>query len=143
MKSSTPNDGIYLCRTWQISTLNMQTIKRIKYALRLWKMEDNRYAKKAMKVLITDGLKGHYNWVSQVIDSMKKNDMCQTNIPFSTSGTKRNCVDSFNNDLMQRSKGYETGKKLMTYKDFKSMVNFESYLDILKNQKQRKILQQI
>ena len=59
--------------------------------------------------------------------------------PISSSGIKRNCVDSFNNDLMQRLKGYETGKKLRTYKDFKSMVNFESYLDILKNQKQRKI----
>ena len=40
---------------------------------------------------------------------------------------------------MQRLKGCETGKKLRTYKDFKSMVKFESYLDILKNQKQRKI----
>ena len=35
-----------------------------------------------MEVSITDDLKGHYNWVSQVIDLIKKNDICQTNIPF-------------------------------------------------------------
>ena len=89
-----------------------------------------------MKVLITDDLKGHYDWVSQVIDLMKKNDVSQTTIPFSSSGMKRNCRDSFNNELMQRLKGCGTGKKLRTSK---SMVKFESYLDILKNQKQRKI----
>ena len=51
----------------------------------------------------------------------------------------RNCVDSFNNELMQWLKGCGTGKKLMTFKDFKSMVKLESYLDILKIRRQRKI----
>ena len=137
VKSSIPNDGIY-AELGRYPLLICRQIKKIKYALRVWQMEDNRYAKKAMKVLITDDLKGHYNWVSQVIDLMKKNDICQTNIPFSSSGIKRNCVDSFNSDLMQRLKGCETSKKLRTYYDFKSMVKSESYLDILKTRNKEK-----
>ena len=40
---------------------------------------DLGYANKALKVLIEDDMKGHYNWFSQVTDIIKSNDIVDEN----------------------------------------------------------------
>ena len=79
-------------------------------------------AKKALKELISDDVKGNYNWVSKVIDLVKRNDICLTEILFSSSKIKRSCIGTFSNELMKPFiKGCGTNKK-----EFKSTVKFES-----------------
>ena len=52
----------------------------IKFATRISRLEGTRYAKKALKILIEDDMKGHYNWFSQVIDIMKSNNLREDNV---------------------------------------------------------------
>ena len=60
MTISTRKDGIY-AEISRHPLLLSREIKMIKYGLRLWKLEDNRFAEKEPKVLINDDVKGHYN----------------------------------------------------------------------------------
>ena len=71
VKSSTSNDGIYAELGRYLLQLGRQ-ISMIKYALRPHKIDDCRYAKKANKMLIFDDAKGHYNWVSEVTEMLRK-----------------------------------------------------------------------
>ena len=57
-----------------------------------------------------------------------------------SSAKIKNCViKNFRKNLLDRIKHCGPGKKLKTYKLFKSTIAFESYLDIIKNPTQRKI----
>ena len=47
----------------------------IKFATRISRLEGTRYAKKALKILIEDDMKGHYNSFSQVINIMNSNNL--------------------------------------------------------------------
>ena len=136
VKSSTPNDGIYAELGRYPLQLGRQ-ISMIKYALRLHKIDDCRYAKKAYKTLIFDDAKGHYNWISEVTEMLRKNDLIKDDL--SKNDIKSRLITDFNNNLFDRLKKCEQGKKLRTYKKFKNVTGFEKYLDILKNQKQRKL----
>ena len=52
----------------------LRHIQMIKFALRVLNLENSRYVNKALKVLIADDVKGHFNWVSQTIHLMKTYD---------------------------------------------------------------------
>ena len=71
MKSSTPNDAIYA----ELGRYPLQLcrhISMIKYSMRLHKIDDCRYAKKAYKMPIFDDAKGHFSWVSEVTEMLKR-----------------------------------------------------------------------
>ena len=80
---------------------------------------------------------GKVNWVSEVTEMLKKNDL--TKEDFSKNEIKSSLITNFNNNLFDRLKKCGQGKKLRTYKTFKTVIGFEKYLDMLKNQKQRKL----
>ena len=136
VKSSTPNDGIYA----ELGRYPLQLGRQIsmtKYTLRLHKIVDCRYAEKAYKIATFGDAKGHYNWVSEVTEMLRKNDLIKDDL--SKSEIKSSLITNFNNNLFDCLKKCEQGKTLRTYKKFKTMTGFEKYLDILKNQKQRKL----
>ena len=66
---------------------------------------------------------------------LKKNDLTKEE----KSEIKSSLITNFNNNLFDRLKKCGQGKKLRTYKTFKTVIGFEKYLDILNNQKQRKL----
>ena len=72
-------------------------------------------------MLIFDDAKGHFK------EDLSKNE------------NKSNLITNFNNNLFDRLKKCGQGKKLRTYKIFKTVICFEKYLDILNNQGQRKL----
>ena len=79
MKASTPTDGVYAeIRRYPLKIL--RHIQMIKFALRVWKLENTRYVNKALKVLIADDIKGHFNWVSQIINLMKTYDLTSADL---------------------------------------------------------------
>ena len=78
-----------------------------------------------------------YNWISEVTEMLRKNDLIKDDL--SKNDIKSKLITDFNNNLFDRLKKCEQGKKLRTYKKFKIVTGFEKYLDILKNQKQRKL----
>ena len=60
VKASTPADAVYAelgCYPLKI----LRHIQMIKFALRVWNLENSRYVNKALKVLIDDDIKGHFN----------------------------------------------------------------------------------
>ena len=68
---------------------------------------------------------------------LKKNDL--TKEDFSKNEIKSSLIKKFNNNLFDSLKKRGQGKKLRTYKTFKAVIGFEKCLDILNNQKQRKL----
>ena len=88
-------------------------------------------------MLIFDDAKGHYNWISEVTEMLRKNDLIKDDL--SKNEIKSRLITNFNNNLCDHLKKCEQGNKLRTYKKFKIVTGFEKYLDILKNQKQRKL----
>ena len=68
---------------------------------------------------------------------LRKNDPIKDDL--SKNEIKSRLITNFNNNLFDRLKKCEQGKKLRKYKKFKTVTGFEKYLDILKNQKQRKL----
>ena len=136
MKSSTPNDAIYV----ELGRYPLQLCRQIimiKYAIRLHKIDDCRYAKKAYKMLIFHDAKGHFNWVSEVTKMLKRT-IYRRKI-FQRNEIKSSLITNFNNNLFDRLKKCGQGKKLRTYKTFKTVIGFKQYFDILNNQKQRKL----
>ena len=95
---------------------------------------DCRYAKKVYKMLIFDDAKGHFNWVSEMLI---KNDLTMED--FSKNEIQSSLITNFHNNLFDHLKKEGQDKKLRTYKIFKTVIGFEKYLDILNNQKQRKL----
>ena len=109
----------------------------IKFATRLCQADDSRYPKKASKSFIKDDLDGQYNWISQVTDLMKQYELTNCDIP--SAKIKKNEIENFRKNLLDRIKNCGSGKKLRTYKLFENAIGFESYLDIIKSPTQRKI----
>ena len=101
----------------------------IKFATRISRLEGTRYAKKALKILIEDDMKGYYNWFSQVIDIMKSNNLREDNV--SNSEIKLRLTENYKTSLLDRLKTLDTGRKLWTYNKFKLSIKFEPYLDII------------
>ena len=94
----------------------------IKFATRISRLEGTRYAKKALKILIEDDMKGHYNWFSQVIDIMKSNNLREDNV--SNSEIKLRLTENYKTSLLDRLKTLDTGRKLRTYRKFKLIIKF-------------------
>ena len=109
----------------------------IKFALRVWNLENSRCVNKALKVLIADGIKGHFNWVSQIMNLMKTYDLTSANL--SLNLVKNKIIANFNDTSLDRIKNCRLGKKLRTYNTFKQVIKFEPYLDFIKNTSLRKI----
>ena len=82
-----------------------------------------------------DDINGHYNWVSDVIQIMNKNNIKEINVSKSDISH-----DKFKGDLLERIKSYQEGKKLRTYAQFKHVIKFEPYLNMVKNIKHRIML---
>ena len=110
----------------------------IKFATRISRLEGTRYTKKALKILIEDDMKGHYNWFSQVIDIMKSNNLGEDNV--SNSEIKLRLTENYKTSLLDRLKTLDTGRKLRTYSKFKLTIKFEPYLDIISSANLRKLL---
>ena len=78
VKPSTPTDGIY-AELGRCPLKIFRQIQMVKFAVRISNSKESRYANKALKVLIEDDMKGHYNWFSQVTDIIKNNDIVDEN----------------------------------------------------------------
>ena len=136
VKASTPTDGVYAeLRRYPLKIL--RHIQMIKFALRVWKLEDTRYVNKALKVLIADDIKGHFNWVSQIINLMKTYDL--TSADLSLNLVKNKIIQNFNGTSLDRIKNCGLGKRLRTYNTFKHVIKFEPYFDFIENTSLRKI----
>ena len=107
VKKSTPNDRIYseLGRT---PILIIRQIQMIKFANRIWNLEGKYLVKKASNVQIMDNINGHYNWVSDVIQIMNKNNITEINV--SKSDTSHKLKDKFKSNLLELIKSYQEGK---------------------------------
>ena len=79
VKASAPTDGVY-AELGRYPLKILRHIQMIKFALRVWNLENSRYVNKALKVLIDDDIKGHFNWVSQIINLMKTYDLTSADI---------------------------------------------------------------
>ena len=82
-----------------------------------------------------DDINGHYNWVSDVIQIMNKNNIKEINV--SKSDISHKLKDKFKRDLLDHNKSYQEEKKLRTYAQFKHVIKFEPYLNMVKNIKHR------
>ena len=136
MKVSTPTDGVY-AELGRYSLKILRHIQMIKFELRVRKLENTRYVNKALNVLIADDIKGHFNWVSQIINLMKTYDL--TSADLSLNLVKNKIIQNFNCTLLDRIKNCGLGKKLRTYNTFKHVIKFEPCLDFIENTSQRKI----
>ena len=58
-----------------------------------------------------DNIKGHYNWVSDATDIMKKNNIDEF---LSHENVSKRLKDNYRSDLLQRILTYGEGKKLRT-----------------------------
>ena len=79
VKKSTPNDGIYT-ELGRAPLLIIRQIQMIKFANRIWNLEGKYLVKKASNVQIMDDINGHYNWFSDVIQIMNKNNIKEINV---------------------------------------------------------------
>ena len=106
----------------------LRHIQMIKFALRVWNLEDSRYVNEALKALIDDDIKGHFNWVSQIINLMKTYDLTSADISLNLVKNK------INGTLLDRIKNCGLGKKLRTYNTFKQVINSSLILILLRTQ---------
>ena len=122
VKASTPTDSVYV-ELGRYPLKILRHIKMIKFALRVWNLENSRYVNKALKVLIADDIRGHFNWVSQIINLMKTYDL--TSADLSLNLVKNKIIENFNGTLLDRIKNCGLGKKLRTYNTFKQVIKVD------------------
>ena len=72
----------------------------VKFAIGISNLNGSKYANKALKVLIEDGMKGHYNWFSQVTDIIKSNDIVDEND--TNESIKKKIIGNYNHSLFER-----------------------------------------
>ena len=107
VKTSTSTDGIYAeLGRWPLRVYRQ--IQMIKFTTRISRLEGTRYAKKALKILIEDDMKGHCNWFSQVIDIMKSNNLREVNV--SNNEIKLRLTENYKTSLLDRLKTLDTEK---------------------------------
>ena len=84
-------------------------------------------------------IKGHFNWVSEVLEIMKDNNIIDPNI--SNDDINSKLKENYKSDLLKRIHSYaRERKKLRMYAEFKHVIKYESYLDTIKNAKYRIML---
>ena len=102
-------------------------ISACKYLKRLETLDDRRLVKKALKQLSMDDEKGHFNWLSKILDDSKK---CSVETTLPEEIIKQKFKASFENHLKNAlSECISKSKKLRTYAQFKTNMKFESYLN--------------
>ena len=81
-----------------------------------------------------DDAKGHYNWFSQTTNLMKENN---SEIDKDSHFTiKKKVKANYETGLINSLKNCITEqKKLRTYAESETVIKFENYLDIIRNQK--------
>ena len=101
MKVSAPTDGAY-ADLGRYPLKILRHIQMIKSALRVWNLDNTRYVNKALKVLIADDIKGHFNWVSQIINLMKTYDLTSANLSLNLAKSK--IIENFNGYFVDKGK---------------------------------------
>ena len=61
-------------------------------------------------MLAFDDVKGHYNWVFEVMEMLRTNDLSEGNL--SKNRIKSSLITSYNQDLFDRLQKCEEGRKL-------------------------------
>ena len=136
VKKSTLSDGVY-AELGRIPLLVIRQIQIVKFANRVRNLNDQLLVKKALYVQMLDDIKGHYNWVGDAIDIMKKNNIDEF---LSHRNVSKRLKDNYRSDLLQRILTYGEGKKLRTYALFKRVIKYEPYLTNIKIRKHEVIM---
>ena len=108
----------------------------IKCMKRFENLPDEKLAQKALKQLMVDNTKGRYNWFSQTTNLVKENNIeIEKDSHFTINNIVKGnyetgSINTLNNCITEQ-------KKLRTYTEFKTVIKFEHYLDIIRNQKIR------
>ena len=87
MKASTPTDSVY-AELGRYPLKILRHIQMIKFALRVWNLENSQYVNKALKVLIADDIEQHFNWVFQIINLMKTYDLTSADLSLNLINNK-------------------------------------------------------
>ena len=74
INQATPSNAIY-AELGRYPLEIHHKISMIKYIKRFENLPDERFAKKALKQLMVDDAKGHYNWFSQTTNLVKENNI--------------------------------------------------------------------
>ena len=74
VNQATPSNAIY-AELGRYPLEIHHKISMIKYIKRFENVPDERLAKKALKQLMVDDAKGHYNWFSQTINLVEENNI--------------------------------------------------------------------
>ena len=123
----------------RVPLLVKRQIQIVKFANRIKNLDEKYLVKKALNVQITDDIKGHFNWVSEVLEIMKDNNIIDPNISDDDINSK--LKENYKNDLLKRIHSYAgERKKLRMYAEFKHVIKYESYLDTIKNAEYRIML---
>ena len=77
VKSSTPNDGVY-AELGRYPLSIFRKIQIVKFANRIWSLDEKKLVKKALNIQMMDDVKGHHNWVSEVIKITRDNNISNT-----------------------------------------------------------------
>ena len=129
VKSSTPNDGVYAeLGRYPISIFRKLQI--VKFANRIWSLDEKTLVKKELNIQVMDDVKGHHNWVSEIIKITRDNNISNTEMSNLEVSTK--LKNSYRTDLLDRIKSCKEGKKLGTFALFKHAKKIEPYLNIVK-----------
>ena len=130
-----PSNAIY-AELGRYPSETHRKISMIKYIKRFENFPEERLARKALKQLMVDDAKGHYNWFSQTTNLLKENNI---EIDKDSHFTIRKKVKAnYETGLINALKNCITEqKKLRTYAEFKTVIKFGNYPNIIKNQKIR------
>ena len=110
VKKSTPSDGVY-AELGRIPLLVTRQIQIVKFTNRIRNLNDKLLVKKHY-IFTLDDIKGHYNWVSDTTNIMRKNNIDEF---LSNHNVSERLKDNCRSDLLQRILTYGEGKKLRTY----------------------------
>ena len=145
VKSSTANYAIY-AETGRFPIFLKQTIKTVKYFVRIQNLKDNMIVKKVFIMLQDLDALGYNTWFSNVrlilerygIDSLLKGGCCDSNIV-------KECMEKlkdqlFNNFSRKCMEELQNFPVLRTYKKFKFEHSLEHYLVEIRDFKLRKVL---
>ena len=135
VNQTTPSNAIY-AELGRYPLEIHRKISMIKYIERFEKLPDERLAKKALKQLMVDDAKGRFSWFSQTTNLVKENSI---EIDKDSDFTmKKRVKANYETGLINALKNCITEqKKLRTYAEFKTVIKFENYLDIIRNQKNK------
>ena len=87
-----------------------------------------------------DDVKGHHSWVSEVKIARDNNI---NNLEMSNLEVSTKLENNYWIDLLDHIESCKEGKRLRTYASFKHVIEFELYLNSIKNYNCRRMLRKI